>query len=193
MQGDANSSSPLWLPKKDKNGNVLKKRLADAALRNWRRMRDYAARRRVDLSFAADIVESIVKTMSTGRARTPTTAIRKPDSYIVARFTRQIKRFLVRERRIKYVPTLAELESLRASQDWEWPLRLENLIQAKEALACMDADTRRTCWRRAQGYSWKEIAQRQGVRVNTAIKAYQRGLQKARERMGLVGGPKDDC
>lgn len=183
MGEDANSSSPLWLPKKDKSGSVLKKSVSDAALKGWHRMRDYAVREHVDSSFAADIVESIVKNMSAARRRPSDGEIRNPESYIVGRFMRRVKGMLVKERRIEYLANLAEVESLKAAQDWEWPLRLENAIQAKEAIGYMDEQTRRTYLRRMQGFSWKVIAKKQGVSVNTAIKSYSRGLARVRERM----------
>ena len=190
MGEGANSSSPLWLPEKDKTGTVLKKHFARAAVRGWHRMRDYAARERVDSSFAADIVESIVKSMSAVRRRKRKNKVRNPESYIFARFTRRIRNLLSRERRIEYVGTVTDLDLFPGAQDWEWPLRLENAIQASEAISYMDRDTRRTYWRRMQGYSWKRIAQLEDVRVNTAIKRYKRGLQRTKERMQV--GRSDD-
>lgn len=181
MGENANSSSPLWLPKKDKSGAVLKKNLSDAALKGWNRMRDYAAREHVDSSFAADIVESIVKNMSAARRRPSDGAIRNPESYIVGRFMRRIKGLLVKERRIEYLANLTEVESLKPAQDWDWPLRLENTIQAKEVIKYMDERTRRTCLRRTQGFTWKNIASKQGVSVNTAIKSYERGLARVQK------------
>jgi DNA-directed RNA polymerase specialized sigma24 family protein len=185
MEDSSNSGAPLWLPKKDKSGGVFKKTIAQAALRNWDRLRDYAARERIDSSLAADIVESIVKSMSAGRSRSAESPVRNPGPYLFARFTRRIKRLAARERRIEYLGTPRELESCKASQDWEWPLRLQNAIQAEEAIGYMDEQTRRTYLRRMQGFSWKEIAKKQGVTVNTAIKSYSRGLTQVRERMRL--------
>lgn len=181
MGENAKSRSPLWLPKKDKSGAVLKKNLSNAALKSWNRMRDYAAREHVDSSFAADIVESIVKNMSAARRRPIDGAIRNPESYIVGRFMRRIKGLLVKERRIEYLANFGEVESLKASQDWEWPLRLKNALQAKEVIRYMDEGTRRTYLRRTQGYTWKDIARKQGVSVNTAIKSYERGLARVRK------------
>lgn len=189
MEESSNSSEPLWFPKKDKGGSTFKKSIAEAALKNWDRLRDYAARERIDSSFAADIVESIVASMSVALRRNGSGEVRNPDSYIYARFARRIRRLAARERRIEYRGTLQDLDSGKSTQDWEWPLRLENSIQAKEAIAYMDADTRRTYWFRVHGLSWKEIARRDGVTVNTAIKAYHRGLERTRERMRV---PKRD-
>jgi DNA-directed RNA polymerase specialized sigma24 family protein len=188
MEESSNSGAPLWLPKRDKSGGVFKKRIAQAALKDWDRLRNYAARRRIDSSFAADIVESIVKSMSAGRSRSGENPVRNPGPYLFARFTRRIKRLAARERRIEYLGTPRELESCEASQDWEWPLRLDNTIQAEEAIGYMDEQTRRTYLRRMQGFSWKEIAKKQGVSVNTAIKSYSRGLARVRERMGMRQG-----
>lgn len=185
MEESPNSGAPLWLPKKDKSGTVFRKGIAEAAIKNWNRLRDYAARERIDSSFAADIVESIVKSMSAAQRRNGSGEVRNPDSYIYARFARRIKRLAIRERRIEYRGTLQDLDFCKAARDWEWPLRLENSIQAKEAVAYMDVDTRRTYWFRVHGLSWKEIARRQGVVRNTAIKAYERGLERTRERMRL--------
>lgn len=178
-----NSSAPLWFPKVHKSGSAFKKCIVEAALKNWDRLREYAARERIDSSFAADIVESIVNSMSVGRNHSGKSTVRNPESYIYARFTRRIKRLAVKERRIDYVGTLRELESYEGAQDWEWRLRLDNTIQAAEAIGYMDEQTRRTYLRRMQGFSWREIARKQGVSVNTAIKTYSRGLARVRERM----------
>ncbi|HEV2416416.1 MAG TPA: sigma-70 family RNA polymerase sigma factor [Terriglobia bacterium] len=178
------------MPKKDKGGGVFKKSIVQAALKNWDRLRDYAERERIDSSFAADIVESIVKTMSASRGRSGERPVRNPGPYIFARFTRRIKRLAARERRIEYIGTLRELEPFKGSEDWEWALRLENTIQAEEAIRYMDEPTRRTYLRRTQGFSWKVIAKKQGVSVNTAIKSYSRGLARVRERM--LSKPNED-
>jgi DNA-directed RNA polymerase specialized sigma24 family protein len=183
MEENPNSNAPLWLPKKDKSGSVFRKSVVQAALKNWDRLLQYAKRERIDASVAAEFVESILKSMSTGRAHRAEDKVRNLGSYIYARFTRRIKRQAAKERRIEYVGALRELELYKAAQDWDWPLRLENLIQAKEAILYMDADTRRTYLRRTQGYSWKSIARLQGMSVNSAIKSYTRGLANVRERM----------
>jgi DNA-directed RNA polymerase specialized sigma24 family protein len=187
MDDSSNSDAPLWFPKRDKSGGVFKKSIARAALKDWDRLRDYAARRRIDSSFAADIVENIVKSMSAGRNRSDQNQVLNPGPYLFARFTRRIKRLAARERRIEYLGTPRELESCKGSQGWEWPLRLENTIQAEEVIGYMDEQTRRIYVRRMQGFSWKEIAKKQGTTVNTAIKAYSRGLARVRERMQSKG------
>jgi DNA-directed RNA polymerase specialized sigma24 family protein len=187
MDDSSNSGAPLWFPKRDKSGGVFKKSIARAALKDWDRLREYAARRRIDSSFAADIVENIVKSMSAGRSHSDQNQVLNPGPYLFARFTRRIKRLAARERRMEYLGTPRELESCKASQDWEWPLRLENTIEAKEVIAYMDEETRRIYVRRMQGFSWKEIAKKQGMSVNTAIKAYSRGLARVRERMQSKG------
>lgn len=198
MGENLNSSYRLWLPKKDKSGAVLKKDLSNAALKGWNRMCDYAARGHVDPSVAADIVESIVKSMSATCREAATSEIRNPRSYIFARYVRRIRKLLAKERKIDYVGGIRELESFRAAQDWEWPSLLENSIQAKEVIRYMDEGTCRTYLRRTQGFTWKYIARRQGVSVNTAIKSYERGLvrvrklltQSERESQGGRPGPK---
>ncbi len=186
MDDSPNSSEPLWFPKRDKNGGVFKKNIAQAALKDWDRLREYAARRRIDSSFAADILENIVKSMSAGRHRSSGNAVRNPESYIFARFARRIKRLAIKERRVDYVGTLNELASYTAAQDWEWPLRVMNSIRVREIISYMDPETRSTYWLRTQGLSWKEVARRQGTLVNTATKAYERGLERTRERMRLT-------
>lgn len=178
-----NSGAPLWFPKVPKSGSVFKKCIVEAALKNWDRLREYAARERIDSSFAADIVESIVNSISAGRNHSGKGAVRNPESYIYARFTRRIKRLAIKERRIDYVGTLRELETYEGAQDWEWRLRVDSAIEAAEAIEYMDEPTRRTYLRRMQGFSWREIAKKQGVNVNTAIKTYSRGLERVRERM----------
>lgn len=183
MGQNVNSRGPLWLPERDKNGNVLVRRFARAAIQTWSRIRDYAAREHIDLAQAEEMVENIVRNMSLARRRGMKANVRKPESFIYACFTRQVKRLSARERKFKYFGSTAELELFPKAQDWEWRLRLDNALQGKEVIAYMDATTRRTYWKRSQGYSWKEIAKRQGVRVNTAIKTYERGLQRTRERM----------
>jgi DNA-directed RNA polymerase specialized sigma24 family protein len=194
MEENPNSNAPLWLPKKDKSGSVFRKSVVQAVLRIWHRLLEYAKRERIDPSVAAEFAESIAKSMSTGRFHRAEHKVRNLESYIYARFTRRIKRQAAKERRIEYVGSLRELELYKGAQDWDWPLRLENSIQAKEAILYMDVDTRRTYLRRTQGYSWKIIARLRGMSVNTATKSYTRGLANVRERMlsNRGGSPSDD-
>src|SRR5579875_1519265 len=159
-----NQTSRLWLPGRSDGKSAVKRRLAEVADADWDHLREYAVRRSIDASRAADMVENLVEELARKQEAKPVSwRIRHPGGYLAAAFMRAVNRLGAKEERVKYVETIAELERLAA--------------------------TRRTCWARLHGQSWKEIAHIQGVSVNTAIKGYARGLERVRELIGKSRKP----
>jgi DNA-directed RNA polymerase specialized sigma24 family protein len=185
MADRSNQTSRPWLPGRSDRKSLLKRRLAEAADADWSRLRDYAVRRSIDASWAADIVENLVEGLAAKQeARPASRRIRHPGRYLASAFARAVNRLRVKEERVKYVESIAELERFAAAGAGDRPQELDREILLKKLFALMDPSTRRTCWARLHGHSWKEIAQMQGVSVNTAIKAYARGLKRVRELTG---------
>ncbi|GEM_PF-5084101 len=185
-----NQTSRLWLPGRSDGKSAVKRRLAEVADADWDHLREYAVRRSIDASRAADMVENLVEELARKQEAKPVSwRIRHPGGYLAAAFMRAVNRLGAKEERMKYVDTIAELERLAATRSLQRQPDPDQEILLKEIFAVMDAATRRTCWARLHGQSWKEIAHIQGVSVNTAIKAYARGLERVRELIGKSRKP----
>lgn len=171
----------FWFPEREWEKNPAKKELAEAATEDCESLLDYADRQGIDPAQAQDLVEALVEDLASKQQDLPPSKrIRKARPYLFTAFVRAIKALRAREDRVERV-AVAELERLATVEDW--PEQQDRRILVAEIVSMMDPETRRTYWRRAESYSWKYIARQQGVSVNTAIKAYLRGLQRVRERM----------
>jgi DNA-directed RNA polymerase specialized sigma24 family protein len=182
MKEKTNWRSRLWFPGRDGEMSAVKKELVDAALENSDRLLDYANRQSIDSAQAADMAETLVENLSSKQQELPPSKrIRKPGPYLFTAFVRAVNALRDREKRIKYVAAVAELERLAVVEDWAE--RLDEAILVHEIVSLMDPDTRRTFWRRLEGYRWQEIARSQSVSGNAAINAYLRGIERVRERI----------
>jgi hypothetical protein len=181
MKEKANWVPRLWFPGRDRGKNPLRRELADAAMEDCEHLLEYAERHSIDPAQAQNIAEALVEDISSKQQGTPSSErIKKPRSYLRAAFMHAVDALEGKDERFKRVD-VADLERLGAKEDW--PEQLDKKILVREIVSMMDLKTRRTYWRRSEGYKWNEIARGQGMRINTAIAVYTRGLTKVRERV----------
>ena len=109
------------------------------------------------------------------------------DAYLFGVFLHRFNRALKRERRrqemIELVPSGLDLEQLPGARDLKSAHDLERSIQVKEAIESMDDWTRKVFAARVYGYSWKEIAERQGLSVQKAKLRFGNALRRLAERL----------
>src|SRR5437588_80276 len=186
MKGRMNWVARFWVPVREWEKNSVKKDLADAAGEDCESLLEYADRQAIDPAQAQDLVETLVEDIAAKqRDVRESKKIRKARPYLFTAFVRAVNALRAKENRVERV-AVGELERLAIVEDW--PKQQDQRILVKEIISMMDPETRRTYWRLAELYSWKEIARQQGVSVNTAIAAYVRGLKKVRAKIEKEGG-----
>jgi hypothetical protein len=143
-----------------------------AARRVWPRVHALAKRelgqRKNDpenATLAAEVWEGMLQSIarSIHRLRVSCKEIANMDSYLVGafrhRFNRTRSRQQRRERTIRLVATVNELDALAKSRSLCPSIDFENNILAREVFSHMDRWLKRVWTARQYGYSWKEIAE----------------------------------
>ena len=131
------------------------------------------------------VLQSVSKTLQ--RRKGSTAGIVDLDAYLFGVFLHRFNRALKRERRrqemIELVPSGRDLEQLPGARDLKSAHDLERSIQVKEAIESMDDWTRKVFAARVYGYSWKEIAERQGLSVQKAKLRFGNALRRLADRL----------
>jgi len=143
-----------------------------AARRVWPRVHALAKRelgqRKNDpenATLAAEVWEGMLQSIarSLHRLRVSCKEIANMDSYLVGafrhRFNRTRSRQQRRERTIRLVATVNELDALAKSRSLYPSIDFENNILAREVFSHMDPWLKKVWTARQYGYSWKEIAE----------------------------------
>lgn len=192
MPDHEHSEPPFWISGKDQRGQPLHAEVLAAAERIWPRVLALTRFSLNDVSRAAEILEKIAAAVSRALwRRRSDPAVRDVDSYLLYAFARKLHKIAVKERRLQsghssdMLAYLAEATG-RTLQD------LEAEIQMRELMSFMDDRTRRMFSLRLQGYSWKEIAQRLGLKNrHSAEVQFNKGCRAARQRMTRGSKPAD--
>ena len=171
-------SSPEWVVSSssaETNGHPLNKELIAVASRLWPRVQIHARRELTNwnpddsVALATEVWEGVLQSVSKTlqRRKGSTAGIVDLDAYLFGVFLHRFNRALKRERRrqemIELVPSGRDLEQLPGARDLKSAHDLERSIQVKEAIESMDDWTRKVFAARVYGYSWKEIAELQGL------------------------------
>jgi DNA-directed RNA polymerase specialized sigma24 family protein len=179
MKEKTNWVPRFWFPGRDGDKNPIEEDLAEAAREDCESLMEYAEQHSIDPAEAQNMVEALVEDLASKQQTVPASRrIKKPRSYLRTAFVRAINALSDKEGRVDRV-AVAELERLGVAQDGS--RQQDRKILVSELVSMMDLETRRTYWRRSEGYSWKEIARQRAVSVWAVASAYARGLQKVRE------------
>ena len=169
--------------------------LIAVASRLWPRVQIHARRELANwnpddsVALATEVWEGVLQSVSKTlqRRKGSTAGIVDLDAYLFGVFLHRFNRALKRERRrqemIELVPSGRDLEQLPGARDVKSAHDLERSIQVKEAIESMDDWTRKVFAARVYGYSWKEIAERQGLSVQKAKLRFGNALRRLAERL----------
>lgn len=175
---------PLWISETDDNGNRVSREVVEAAHRIWSRVLQYIRHEGHDLAPAAEILESachcVSRAMRRGRERNH---IHNIDSYLYWAFVRKYTRQMAREARIQYVKSMETFTDGRIVPDQSWVAMLEDEIQFKQFLTCLDPKMRVVVIRRLRGDSWAEIGQTFEISAHNAEVQFANAIKKARSRL----------
>jgi RNA polymerase sigma factor (sigma-70 family) len=193
-------SSPEWIvssSSSETNGHALNtdKELIAVASRLWPRVQIHARRELANwnpddsVALATEVWEGVLQSVSKTlqRRKGSSSGIVDLDAYLFGVFLHRFNRALKRERRrqetIELVPSGLDLEQLSGARDLKSAHDLERSIQVKEAIENMDDWTRKVFAARVYGYSWKEIAERQGLSVQKAKLRFGNALRRLADRL----------
>ena len=193
MRGDSEANPPEWVWQQYESGTSIEADLLGAAERNWARVFAYARRRQQDSARTADILETVLLSLSNARKANgkPGTSIRNLDNYLYSAFIHRLNRQLAREPHIETVGSLRDLDALSGIRTSAVPPFIEDELLIKELMGYMDERTKRMFSLRMMGYSWKEIARILKNTANSAQVLFNQGLRKARSRVMKLKKPKD--
>ena len=85
----------------------------------------------------------------------------------------------------QHFPSAHDLETLRQGHDSQAARQIEQFVQVKEAIRCMDEWSRKVWIARKYGYSWHEIAAFYGMTDAQAKLKFRYAIAKLREKLGL--------
>ncbi len=185
MHGDSEADPPKWVWQQDESGASIEADLLVAAQRNWARVFAYARRRQQDSARTADILETVLLSLSKARRTDgkPGTAIRNLDNYLYSAFIHRLNRQLAREPHIQTVGSLRDLDALSGIRTSAVSPLIEDNLLIKELMGYMDERTKRMFSLRMMGYSWKEISRILNTTANSAQVLFNQGLKVARRRV----------
>jgi DNA-directed RNA polymerase specialized sigma24 family protein len=193
MRGDSEANPPEWVWQQYESGASIEADLLGAAERNWARVFAYARRRQQDSARTADILETVLLSLSKARKANgkPGTSIRNLDNYLYSAFIHRLNRQLAREPHIETVGSLHDLDVLSGIRTSAVSPFIEDELLIKELMGYMDERTKRMFSLRMMGYSWKEIARILKNTANSAQVLFNQGLKKARSRVMKLKRTKD--
>lgn len=175
---------PLWISETDDNGNRVSREVVEAAHRIWSRVLQYIRHEGHDLAPAAEILESACHCVSRAMRRSrQRNHIHNIDSYLYWAFVRKYTRQMAREARIQYVKSMETFTDGRIVPDQSWVAMLEDEIQFKQFLTCLDPTMRVVVIRRLRGDSWAEIGQTFEISAHNAEVQFANAIKKARSRL----------
>jgi DNA-directed RNA polymerase specialized sigma24 family protein len=186
-------SNPGWvLSNAQRFGN--NQELRSAADRLWPRIEahvrhKFSSNKSEDgIALAAEVWESTLVSVSKTLLRKNRPVVVDMEAYLFGVFLHRLNRTMRRERRreqmFETVASTADLERLSGAQDWMSALELEKSAQIQEVIENMDAWTREVFAARAYGYSWREIAELQGMEETQARLRFRYLLSKIAARLG---------
>jgi len=181
MAGQSGSGGRFHLSPVDRFGRAIDPAVLEAAGRIGLRAISFAEQHLTDPAVAANLLEesaSAVSRVLQTKRRHNERPIHDLETYLFRAFIRRINRVRrrapVTDNPGKFVGT-----ELSVSEDFE--LR----ILADEFLRRCDPVTRDMYYRRAQGFSWKEIANVYGISAHAAESRFSQAFQRVRKKLGL--------
>ncbi len=181
MAGQSGSGGRFHLSPVDRFGRAIDPAVLDAAARIGRRAIAFAEEHLTDPAVAANVLEecaSAVSRVLQTKRRHNERPINDLEAYLFRAFIRRINKV---HRRAPVTDNPGKLDETELSVSEDFELR----ILADEFLRRCDPITRDMYYRRAQGFSWKEIAKVYGISAHAAESRFSQTFQRVRKKLGL--------
>ena len=139
-------------------------------------------------AMAAEVWEAVLLSVSKTLQRKNRPAVVDMEAYLFGVFLHRFNRAMRRERRreqtFENVGSGTELGRITGGQDWTSAPDLEKSVQIQEVIENMDAWTKNVFAARVYGYSWREIAQTQGLEESQTRLRFRYLVSKIAARLG---------
>src|SRR5215831_4976760 len=173
----------FWFYDRDKKGQPLDPTILKAAEKIAPKLTRYRQKEIDGESTANDILQTAVEAASSAISRR---SIENPASYLASIYKHFVDKFLGRRKQLipvgdDFLESLANSEKVPSFEEW-----IHNRLTLEKLLRLMNAETRRICCWRLEGYSESEIATRLGSTPNAVSVRFTRGLKEA-EKLLLAG------
>ena len=170
----------LWIRNRDSLGNMVDRRLIEAAHRVWERARLVVIRYLAEDTEAPEILEAAVDSAS--RAMGNHQPIQFFEAYLLRSVARESVRRLRRNQRIAYVDN-ADLERLAGAVSIDLDRQLDDAKRIEVFRACMDEHGRIMYDLRVLDYDWRFIAKLIGYGdAHSAEVQFGKKIHKALDR-----------
>jgi DNA-directed RNA polymerase specialized sigma24 family protein len=169
----------------DRLGRTISSLVLDAAEAIARRAIEHAEKLLIDPAVATTLLEEAAATVSraiNSKRRCTQGEVRDLHSYLFRAFIRRVNRAKRRQFFQEDAVRVVSSDSDKSTDPYEY---LELKILVDELLARSDAVTRDMFYRRAQGFSWKEIGFAYGVSGHAAESRFSQALRRIGARLGM--------
>jgi DNA-directed RNA polymerase specialized sigma24 family protein len=185
MDGSARSPNRSFrISPVDRLGRTISSLVLDAAEAIARRAIEHAEKLLIDPAVAATLLEESAATVSraiNSKSHCTQDEVRDLPSYLFRAFIRRVNRAKRRQFFQEDAVRMLSSDSDKSTDAYE---HLELKILVDELLASSDAVTRDMFYRRAQGFSWKEIGFAYGVSGHAAESRFSQALRRIGARLG---------
>lgn len=180
MNQRKDAQTRLWIRNRDSLGNMVDRRLIEAAHRVWERARLVVIRYLAEDTEAPEILEAAVDSAS--RAMGNHKPIQFFEAYLLRAVARESIRRLRKNQRIAYVDN-ADLERLAGAVSNDLDYRLDEAKRIEVFRACMDEHGRMMYDLRVLDYDWRYIAKLTGYAdAHSAEVQFGKKIHKALDR-----------
>lgn len=170
----------LWIRDRDSLGNMVDRRLIEAAHRIWERARGVVTRYLAEDTEAAEILDDAVDAAS--RVMSDQQPIRSFEAYLLTSVTRESIRRFRRNKRVIYIDS-ADLERLAGAASIDLDRQLDDAKRIRVFRACLDEHGRVMYDLRVVGYNWRSVARLTGYAdAHSAEVQFHKKIHRALER-----------
>ena len=185
MDGDLETRSPRWDWQRDPSGVSIDPDLARAAERIWTRVLAYSRLHGQDSARAADILESLLLTISRARRRNTKRGrpIRSLENYLYMGFVKNLNREIAKEPPIDSVGSVHDLEILTGSRRPPNSRSFDEDVLVGQLMGYMNERMRRSYTLRNMGHSWNDVGRMFRKTANNAQALFNYGLKMVKRRV----------
>lgn len=179
MAGDSGTGGRFHLSPVDRFGRAIDPAVREAAEEIGPRAIAFAEKQLTDPAVAANLLEECAAAVSRVlRTRRQAEPIRDLQAYLFRAFIRRINKLSRKTPALTNPGTVAQ-HDIQVSESFELRILIDEFLRS------CDPVTRDMLYRRAQGFSWKEIGARHGISAHAAESRFSQALQRVRKKLRL--------
>jgi len=175
----------LWIADRDDSQRPVDPALIQAAHSIWPRAYQMVRDALRDGSGAAELLERVVLEIAASQHDGRLTELHSPKSLMLTRVYQRLLNEIRRNRRIAYVGTTSELDTLYGAKDGRVTGvdQIYRQVLLAQLLALMDEQSRQVMMLRLMDYRWAEIGASLGIRTGTVRERFRIALKRLADRL----------